>query len=186
MVTAVLLANLLAGCGAPASQPVAVPEDVQRVGEPTGGAWGVPEDACPQVVACTAGSAIERLEATDDGAPAAIIDPGPCRDDDACAEGFLVGETFHSVSCGPVRPELVTDEVVARGSWAGDVHEVRVIAGVDPAVLVAIDIPGGECAEGDVALSDFRMVFVGRHDPTRAQEAICAATVDEHLARNDC
>lgn len=100
--------------------------------------------------------------------------------------GLLVGETFHAVSCGAVRPELVTDEVVARGAWAGDVREVRVIAGVDPDVLLAIDVLGGECADGEVVLSDFSMVIVGRYDPASAEEAICAAAIDEHLARNGC
>ena len=182
-----LLAMLLAACAAPGSEPLARPNDSEPAGAPTGPGAAVPDDACPQMVACTAGSAIERL---DDGSPRRIINP-PCEDNDedhdaACAEGFLVGETFHAVSCGAVRPELVTDEVVARGAWAGDVREVRVIAGVDPDVLLAIDVPGGECADGEVVLSDFSMVIVGRYDPASAEEAICAAAIDEHLARNGC
>jgi hypothetical protein len=182
-----LLAMLLAGCGAAAPEPLARPSGSGPVGEPTGDAVGMSEDSCPQVVACTAGAAIEQL---DDGEPRSIIDP-PCDDnaedhDAACPEGFYVGETFHALSCGAVRPELVTDEVVATGTWAGDVREVRVIAGVDPTVLLAIDIPGGECADGDLAISDFSMVFVGRYDPSKAQEAICTAAVEEHLQRNSC
>jgi hypothetical protein len=179
-----LLAMLLAACATPGSEPLARPNDSESAGAPTGRGAAVPEDACPQMVACSAGAAAEPRE--DDGSPPPIIDPGPCRDEDACAEGFLVGETFHAVSCGAVRPELVTDEIVARGTWAGDVREVRVIGGVDPDVLLAIDMPGGECADGEVVLSDFSMVIVGRYDPSRAQEAICVAAVDEHLARNGC
>lgn len=183
-----LLTMLLAGCAGGAPEPLARPSGSEPVGEPTGGLGGVSEQACPHVAACTAGSATEQLE---DGAPRSLIDPGPCDDtgadeDAACPEGFLVGETFHSLSCGAVRPELVTDEVVATGTWARGVREVRVIEGVDPAVLLAIDIPGGECAAGDVAVSDFSMVFVGRYDPSNVREAICTAVVEEHLERNGC
>lgn len=179
-----LLAMLLAACTPPGSEPLARPNDSEPAGAPTGPGTAVPDDACPQMVACMAGSATEPREV--DGSPPPIVDPGPCRDEDACAEGFLVGETFHAVSCGAVRPELVTDEVVARGTWAGEIRQVRVIGGVDPDVLLAIDMPGGECADGDVVLSGFSMVIVGRYDPARAQEATCAAAVDEHLARNGC
>jgi hypothetical protein len=179
-----LLAMLLAACATTGSEPLARPNDSEPAGAATGPGTAVPEDACPQMVACTAGSATEPRG--DDGSPLPIVDPGPCRDEDACAEGFLVGDDLHAVSCGAVRPELVTDEVVARGTWAGDVREVRVIGGVDPDVLLAIDMPAGECADGEVVLSDFSMVIVGRYDPSRAQEAICVAAVDEHLARNGC
>lgn len=184
MAVVLLLAMLLAACATPGSEPLARPNDSEPAGASTGPGTAVPDVACPQMVACTAGSATEPREV--DGSPPLIVDTGLCRDEGACAEGFLDVETFHAASCGAVRPVLVTDDVVARGTWAGDVREVRVISGVDSDVLLAIDMPGGTCADGDVALSDFSMVIVGPYDPARAQEAICAAAVDEHPARNGC
>lgn len=100
----------------------------------------------------------------------------------SCAAGFFVDGTFHSLSCGPVRPELISDEVVARG----DGLEVRRINDVDPAVMVAISIKGGECADGDTALSPWSMAFPGDGTEPELHDAICNVTFQEHHARNNC
>jgi len=185
VVASMMLGVLLFGCGSADSTPLAEREVEPEI-QSTERDQAAGQQACSDDVVCAEGYVIDRQRVDDGEGPASIVDPGPCRDDGECAEGFSVEETFHTLSCGAVRPELVTDEVVASGRWAGDDREVRVIAGVDPDVLVAIDIAGGECADGDVALSEYSMVFVGTPDAAGVREAVCTAAVDEHLDRNGC
>lgn len=109
-----------------------------------------------------------------------------CDDTGACAAGFMVADTFYSLSCGAVRPEVVTLEVLAEGVSHGDDVEVRRIESVDPDVLVAVSIDGGRCSEGEPVLSPWSMAFPGESPEGAVREAICHAAVDEHRARNDC
>ena len=116
-----------------------------------------------------------------------FIGPGECDDNASCAAGFTLDGTFYAISCGPIRPDVVTDDVLARGVYAGRTTEVRRIDGVDPHRLAAIQLDGGACGEGDAVLSEWSMVFPeGSGEPSETRDAICRVTFEEHLARNQC
>lgn len=105
----------------------------------------------------------------------------------ALAGCFSIDGIFHTISCGAVRADLVSDEIVAEGSWQGRPIEVRRIAGVDPILLLAASLDGGICAEDDLTpLSPWSMLFVGEHSPAEVHDAVCRAGVDAHRARNGC
>lgn len=120
-----------------------------------------------------------------DGVPS-IVTPPDCDDTGSCAAGFTVANTFYTRSCGAVRPEVVTEEVLAKGDVNGDDVEVRAIESVDSDVLVAVSIEGGRCSEGEGVLSPWSMAFPEESDDDERGEAICHAAVDEHQARNGC
>jgi len=113
--------------------------------------------------------------------------PGECDDTPSCAAGFTLDGTFYAISCGPIRPDVVTDDVLARGVYAGRTTEVRRIDGVDPHRLAAILLDGGACGEGDAVLSEWSMVFPEvSGEPSVTRDAICRVTFEEYLARNHC
>lgn len=112
--------------------------------------------------------------------------PPPCDDTGLCAAGFMVDDRFYSLSCGGVRPEVVSQEVLAEGDLHGDDVELRRIQSVDPHVLVAISVAGGQCTEGESVLSPWSMAFPGELSGEEVREAICHAAVEEHRARNGC
>lgn len=115
------------------------------------------------------------------------IEDVTCPANASCAAGFTVEGRLHSLSCGAVRPDRVTDEVLARGRYQGQETEVRRIRDVDRDVLVAVRLPGGLCGDDDmVALSPWSMAFIGRHDDEVTKKAVCAAAVEQHLERNHC
>lgn len=103
-----------------------------------------------------------------------------------CAAGFVVNDTFHGLSCGAVRPDLVTEEIVARGRLEGESVEVRSIEGVSPDVLVAVSVDGGRCGDDDVVLSPWSMAFPGSTSQAETDAAICAVVVEEERERNGC
>lgn len=109
-----------------------------------------------------------------------------CDDSGDCAAGFLLADTFYSLSCGAVRPDAVTEEKVARGELSGQDVDVRSVEGVSTDVLVAVSVVGGVCDVDDVPLSPWRMAF-GEHASQSEQEAaVCTVVVEEQRARNDC
>jgi hypothetical protein len=121
-----------------------------------------------------------------------IVGPGECNDTStgglaSCAAGFKVGDQGYTLSCGAVRPDVVTEDVLATGRYAGQQTEIRRIAGVDPKILVAVKLGGGACGDNDVVLSPWSMAFFGNPGQDAAtHDAICTASVKEHLARNGC
>ncbi len=73
-----------------------------------------------------------------------IREPGPCNDSrvdgsNACAVGFEVGTTFYTYTCGALRFEVVTEEVLARGRLRDVPTELRRIEGVNPKILAAVN-----------------------------------------------
>lgn len=120
-----------------------------------------------------------------EGGDVPILQESAC-DGGACGSTFTIGRERFGVSCGPVRPEVVTDEVLAEGTFAGGDTEVRRIADVDPAVLVAIRRPGGVCGDEDAAVSEWSMALPAGAARPDVQAAICKATFEEHYERNGC
>jgi len=101
----------------------------------------------------------------------------------ACAAGFVIDDIQYALSCGAVRPEVVTEQVLARGSLHGDTVEVRSAEGVSPRVLVVVSVPGG-C--DDVVLSPWSLAFPAGASQAELDAAICAVVVKEHRERNHC
>src|SRR5215216_5032563 len=81
-----------------------------------------------------------------DGLPT-IAQP-ECDDTAQCRAGFSVGGKDYSHSCGAVGPDLVTGEALARGRYGEVTVEMRAVRGVEPGLLAAISIAGGNCDEG--------------------------------------
>lgn len=94
--------------------------------------------------------------------------------------GVRLDGAFYSISFGAVRPDVVTDHVITRGTYDGAPTELRRIAGVDPQVLVAIRLDGGERGDEDEPVSAWSMVFPG-DGATRSdrEAAICAAGFEQ-------
>lgn len=104
-----------------------------------------------------------------------------------CAAGFVIDDRFYALSCGAVRPDVVSDEVLAVGDYSGRATEVRRIKDVDPGLIVAVLRDGGMCAEGDVVLSPWSMAFpAGAHEDPAMNEAVCRVFVEQHRERNHC
>jgi len=101
-----------------------------------------------------------------------------------CASGFVVNDISYGLSCDAVRPEVVTEQVVARGKLSGTTVEVRSVEGVRPEVLVAVSIDGGVC--DGVVLSPWSMAFPYGAPQAEVDEAICAVVFPEHRERNNC
>lgn len=114
-----------------------------------------------------------------------LVEP-ECDDTGDCAAGFLVNDRFYELSCGAVRTDLVTDEVLARGELYGEMVEVRSVEGLSADVLVAVSLEGGRCGDDDVALSPWSMVFPEGASQSETDVAICAAVVEEQKEFNDC
>ena len=159
----VLLALVLAGCGSPAG----------------GTAAGAPRRAsgAPAVSPDSTGTLTEPT----------------CSDGAACAAGFMLDGVFHSTSCGAVRPDMVSDRVIATGTYMRKRTEVRQIDGVDPSLVVALLHPGGACGEGDSHyLSRWSMAFPQSEDNLKAERqrnlhlATCRVTPEQHQRRNRC
>ena len=100
-----------------------------------------------------------------------------------CAAGFVVNDISYGLSCDAVRPEVVTEQVVARGKLSGTPVEVRSVEGVRPEVLVAVSIDGGVC---DDVVSPWSMAFPYGAPQAEVNEAICAVVFPEHRERNNC
>ncbi|MGH8894822.1 MAG: hypothetical protein ACRDWY_16195 [Actinomycetes bacterium] len=127
------------------------------------------------------------VEASSGAQPAHIKDPPPCADGAVCVDGFFVEGTFHAISCGAVRPEMVTGDLVAVGRHAGRPAQVRRLGHVDPTVLLAVRLPGGPCGiEDRLPLSPWSMLLPAGADRDIQKRAICRVAVAEHLERNNC
>lgn len=116
-------------------------------------------------------------------APSRIVQQSDCPGMAVCAAGFMVDDVFYSITCNPVRGELVSDDVVAAGQYDGGEAEVRKVIGVDPDVLVAVRLESDTC-DGTA----WRMVFPDRErDKEARRTAVCSAAMPDDLAeRNDC
>jgi hypothetical protein len=111
-----------------------------------------------------------------------IADYGPC--------GFRIGEKKYQLSCGAVDEAKVSDVVIARGRLGERDTEVRSVRDIDPSLVLAIRLPGGICGDPEDhenVLSPWSMFFESTTVDRAAQHnAVCAATVKEHLAKNYC
>lgn len=113
--------------------------------------------------------------------PGSISAPPPCDDESACVEGFLLDDAFISLDCTPIKESAITTEVIAAGRVAGEDVTVNAIEGVDPAVMMAISLPGGGCTDGedpDERFSAWSLAiptatFPDRLDHERLREAVC-------------
>lgn len=120
------------------------------------------------------------------------IQPLDCGPADAtgasCATGFSIGTAEYRISCGAIRPDAVTNEVLATGRLDGRETEVRRVVGVDPKILVALRLDAGGCDDGDEGiLSPWTMALAGNaHNEATLRDAICDSVVDEHRQRNSC
>lgn len=110
-----------------------------------------------------------------------------CGENASCASGFSIDDTGFVVSCGPIKPEFVTDEVLAIGTLAGSDTEVRGLVDIPTDVLVAVRLPGGLCSEGDLALSEWSMAIEdGSLRKPALRQAICPVTFEAFYERNGC
>ena len=82
------------------------------------------------------------------GGPKVITEPPACDDEAACAAGYTVDGQFVGLDCTPIKPLAVTSIVVAEGQVAGRDLSMNVIDGIDPSVMMAINIPAGGCSDG--------------------------------------
>lgn len=98
-----------------------------------------------------------------------------CDDTGACAAGYRIRGRFYALNCDAVRPEAVTEEVVARGSGT----EARRVEGVDPASLVAIRRTAACSRAEGAAASPWVMAHTSR-------DAVCTVVVEEQRARHQC
>lgn len=114
-----------------------------------------------------------------------LVEP-ECDDGGSCAAGFLIDDRFYALSCGAVRPDLVTHETVARGELYGQMVEVRSVEGASSDVLVAVSLEGGRCGDDDVVLSPWSMAFPDDASQSDIEAAICVVVVDEQKDVNDC
>lgn len=104
-----------------------------------------------------------------------VITESSCAEGSSCAAGFrLEGELF-VLSCGAVRPDAVTDRVAGRGEIHGASIEARRLAGVEEDVALAVDRPGGGCAEGQEPTTDWSFAFAEAAEQAATDAAICAA-----------
>jgi hypothetical protein len=115
-----------------------------------------------------------------------------CPANGLCSAGFLLDGRPYNGSCGAVRPELVSEEVIARGVLAGRETEVRRIQGVDAKVMVALRAPGGLCDDQDTqALSPWSMAFpqTGKGDAETLRnlhQTECLVSPQKQRDRNRC
>lgn len=113
--------------------------------------------------------------------PGSISAAPPCDDEGACAEGFLLDDAFIMLDCTPIKESAITTEVIATGRVRGEEVTVNAIEGVDPAVMMAISLPGGSCSDGEDPDERFSawslaipsVTFPDRVDHGRLREAVC-------------
>lgn len=102
-----------------------------------------------------------------------LVVPG-CDDTAACASGFVLDDgVFYNLDCGAVRNSAVSDEVIGSGEFEGQIVSVNLVEGVSRSVMVAVSLPGGLCAEGDEAVTDWTMAFPQGADQDAVLEAAC-------------
>jgi len=97
-----------------------------------------------------------------------------CDDTGFCEYLFELEGIGYSLSCAGVRPDAVTDQVLGTGVLDGIEVTVNLISGVDPAVTVAVSLPGGDCDDdGEIVISPWRMTIPGRPDERALLNAVC-------------
>jgi len=94
-----------------------------------------------------------------------------------CAFFFELDGVSYSLSCAAIRDEAVTDQVIGAGTPYGDQLTVNLIDGVDPAVMVAISLPGGYCDENapdDEVHTSWSMMFPDGANQQDLEAAVCS------------
>ena len=124
------------------------------------------------------------------GTPKTITKPPACDDEGACAAGFLLDGVFVGLDCTPIKESAVTPVVIAAGRVSGEDVTVNVIDGVDPAVMMAISLPGGGCSEDDLEArrSAWSLAIPDLTDHDRRREAVCRVgdLTEQLLLANGC
>jgi hypothetical protein len=106
-------------------------------------------------------------------APPGVLLANDCPDTDDCGAGFVLNDYFFVLDCSAIGEEYVTDEVVGQGDLSGTDVTANQVEGVDPNVMLAVSLPGGQCAEGDAQLSDWSAAFRGDTNNSDRTAAIC-------------
>jgi hypothetical protein len=78
----------------------------------------------------------------------------------------------YMVSCTAVSPSSLSDPLGTTGYVGGEVS-ARLLAGVNVANAIAIEVPGGACGPGDRQLSDWSLATAQGLDTTLASQIAC-------------
>ncbi len=111
----------------------------------------------------------------DTTAPARISDAPPCDENAMCDVGFVLLDQFHVVGCAAIRPDAVTDDVLGAGTFNNMDVTINRIDGVDPDVLVAMNVPGGDCSTDEKLIPSWLAVLPETGvSPRTVGEAMCS------------
>lgn len=117
---------------------------------------------------------------------------GTIEDRPDCGEGlcpveFLLDGVPYALDCGAVRADAVDTVVLARGVALRQDLAAHGIRGVDRAVAVAVDRPGGICDGDEVTpTSEWSFAFGDGADPGAITAAVCAAGEAAERAASGC
>lgn len=108
-------------------------------------------------------------------------------DDGACQGGLVLDGAFYGFACSGVRAEFITGETLASGEVDGRSISVREIVGIDPGLMIAVDVSANECFrdrddEGD---SGWSIAFVDGADIEELRDALCEVG-EGRTALRDC
>ncbi|MBI4936583.1 MAG: hypothetical protein HY828_22120 [Actinobacteria bacterium] len=127
------------------------------------------------------------------GGPGTIVET-PCPSDVGfCGPSYtFAGRPYDGPGCLPVRPEVVSDDVIARGRIGGQRTEVRRVTDVDPALLVAVRLPTTGCDEVDRTPSEWSLALATPPDARDAvrqrdvHRAVCGVVLPRDRAGSRC
>lgn len=83
-----------------------------------------------------------------------------------------VDGVVYNLSCTAVSPSSLSDPLGTTSYLDGDVS-ARLLAGVNVANAIAIEVPGGACGPGDRQLSDWSLAIAQGLDTTLASQIAC-------------
>ena len=99
-----------------------------------------------------------------------------------CGTTILIEGVRHGLTCGPVRPEALSERVIALGMVRGVATEVRELRDVEPGVMVAIRVDAKSCEDGSRVVSPWSMVWPVTADlgSPEAHQAMCSVAMEEY------
>lgn len=130
---------------------------------------------CGAAESPTAASSAASTSAPTASTTATRLSEPACGDDGACQAGFVLDGAFYAYGCTGLSAEFITSEPLASGDVGDRSISVNEIIGVDPGLMIAVNISANECYrdrddEGD---SGWSAAFADGADTEQLVNTLC-------------
>lgn len=118
-----------------------------------------------------------------------VVEPD-CVSESECEEQFVLDGVTYSLGCDAVLEEAVLDQEIGSGSAFDQNVRVHAIDGYNARIVVAVDIPGGECSDDDAeaVTTAWSFAFAQQTEAATISDVVCqvGALSPARLTANSC